>query len=217
MIRLQAVTKCYAGSPILSNINFHLFKGEFIFLRGRSGSGKSTLLKALYRDVAIDEGVIEINGQRIEAIPKFELRRQMGIIFQSFELIDQLTVFENVALAGRAIGTDRKTIEREAMQLLNRVGLGHKCDMYPHQLSGGQQQRVAIARALLNKPLILLADEPTGNLDEETAQDIMALLYELQQEQQMTMLIVTHAEHLLTAQHRVLVMEDGHVYEQTNN
>ena len=217
MIRLQAVMKHYEGSPILSNINFHLHKGEFMFLKGSSGSGKSTLLKTLYREVEIDGGTIEINGQNIQQLKKFELRRHMGIIFQSFELIEQLTVFENVALAGRAIGTDVQTIEQQATRLLARVGLAHKHSAYPHQLSGGQQQRVAIARALLNKPAILLADEPTGNLDEETAEHILALLYDLHKEEQMTMLIVTHSEKLLAQQRKVAVMEGGQIYEQTND
>ena len=216
MIRLEAVTKQYEGSPVLRNVNFHLAKGEFAFLKGRSGSGKSTLLKALYRDVRIDAGEIFVEGTNIATLPKYVLRRHMGIIFQSFELIEQLTVFENIALAGRAIGTAKEAIESRAMHLLGRVGLAHKRDAYPHQLSGGQQQRVAIARALLNKPTILLADEPTGNLDEQTAEEIMELLYELHAEEQVTMLIVTHAEKYLVGR-KIWIMEEGQIHEQTTN
>lgn len=217
MIRLTDVSKQYEGSPILLNVNFHLAKGEFAFLKGRSGSGKSTLLKALYRDMDIDSGVIEINGLNISNTPKYKIRREMGIIFQSFELIEQLTVFENVALAGRSIGTAPKLIEQEALRLLERVGLLHKKDDFPHQLSGGQQQRVAIARALLNKPSIILADEPTGNLDEQTAKEILSLLYEIHTEKPITMLIVTHAEHLLSDARKIWIMEDGKIHEQTAN
>ena len=217
MIRLTDVSKQYEGSPILLNVNFHLAKGEFAFLKGCSGSGKSTLLKALYRDVDIDSGVIEINGVNISNTPKYKIRREMGIIFQSFELIEQLTVFENVALAGRSIGTAPQLIEKEALRLLERVGLLHKKDDFPHQLSGGQQQRVAIARALLNKPSIILADEPTGNLDEQTAKEILSLLYEIHTEKPITMLIVTHAEHLLSDARKIWIMEDGEIHEQTAN
>lgn len=217
MIRLQNVSKSYGQINVLHNVNFHLPRGEFAFLKGRSGSGKSTFLKALYREVDIDSGSIFIDGKNHKDMKKFELRREIGIIFQSFELIEQKTVFENVALAGKVLGRPMKEIEAEAMRLLERVGLKNKRDVYPAQLSGGQQQRVAIVRALLNKPALLLADEPTGNLDEQTSDEIMQLLYELHKEEHITMLIVTHAEKFLTAQSKIWVMEEGHIHEHTSS
>ena len=216
MIRIADVSKHYEDLEVLRNIHFQLNKGEFAFLRGRSGSGKSTLLKLLYREMDVDGGLIEINGTPIHAVEKFELRRQMGIIFQSYELIDQKTVLENVTLAGRVLGRPPQDIESEAMRLLERVGLAEKLNAFPMQLSGGQQQRVAIVRALLNKPSLLLADEPTGNLDSETADEIMTLLYELHKEENIAMLIVTHSEKLLASGARCWVMEDGKLYEQAS-
>lgn len=217
MIRIADVTKRYGDVNVLNNLHFHLAKGEFAYLRGRSGSGKSTFLKLLYREIEADCGSIEINGSPIAAIPKYLLRRQLGIVFQSYELIEQKTVFENVALAGKVLGRPNFEIEAEAMRLLKRVGLEHKINLFPAQLSGGQQQRVAIVRALLNKPAILLADEPTGNLDSETSDEIMGLLYELHLEENIAMLIVTHSEKLLNSGATVWVMEDGRLHEQISS
>ncbi|OCS82892.1 cell division ATP-binding protein FtsE [Caryophanon tenue] len=213
MIQMHDVTKSFDGVPVLNGVNYTLSHGEFAFLRGRSGSGKSTFLKLLYRESEREHGTILIDGTAIDALQKFELRRKMGIIFQSYELISQHTVLENVLIAGKALGRPLEEIEAEAMRLLTRVGLADKVHQFPNKLSGGQQQRVAIVRALLNKPKLLLADEPTGNLDRETAQDIMTLLYELHREEQMAMLIVTHSEELLTSGARVSVMEGGHIDE----
>lgn len=214
MIRIADVSKRYDDVEVLRNIHFQLKKGEFAFLCGRSGSGKSTLLKLLYREIDVDGGLIEMNGIPISAMKKFELRRQMGIIFQSFELIEQKTVLENVMLAGRVLGRPLHEIEAEAMRLIERVGLADKINAFPTQLSGGQQQRVAIVRALLNKPSLLVADEPTGNLDNETSDEIMALLHELHKEENIAMLIVTHSERLLASGATCWVMEGGRLYEQ---
>ena len=214
MIRLTDVSKSYGDTTVLDDLQFHLPAGAFAFLRGRSGSGKSTLLKLLYREIKQDKGRIEIDGVPIEQVAKFELRQKMGIIFQSYELIEQKTVFENIVLAGRVLGKPMHEIEQEATRLLERVGLLQKKDAFPQQLSGGQQQRVAIVRALLNKPKILLADEPTGNLDCETSADIMQLLYELHAEEQIAMLIVTHDEKLLAEHANIWRMEAGKIYEQ---
>lgn len=212
MIRIENVTKRYADNTILNQLHFHLPTGAFAFLRGRSGSGKSTFLKLLYREIEADQGDIFIDDTNVQSIAKYELRQKIGIIFQSYELIEQKTVFENIALAGQVLGRPMDEIEQEAMRLLKRVGLAHKRDAFPNELSGGQQQRVAIVRALLNKPRLLLADEPTGNLDKETALEIMQLLYELHEEEQMTMLIVTHAEELLNDK-KIYVMEAGRIDE----
>lgn len=217
MIQMTNVEKSYGDLHVLRHLHFSLNYGEFAFLRGRSGSGKSTLLKLLYRELEADTGDILIDGTAICDVPKFELRRKMGIIFQSYELIEQKTVFENVLLAGKVLGRPFAEMEEEALRLLERVGLKDKRDFFPAQLSGGQQQRVAIVRALLNKPKLLLADEPTGNLDSETANEIMALLYELHKEEQVAMLIVTHAEQLLAAHATIWVMEGGQLHEQASN
>lgn len=211
------VKKCYQDVAVLEQLTFHLEKGQFAFLKGRSGSGKSTLLKLLYREIECDGGEILIDGRSILIIPKFELRRKIGIIFQSFELIEQKTVLENVLLAGKALGHPIKQIQQEAERLLKRVGLEHKKDAFPAQLSGGQQQRVAIVRALLNKPRLIIADEPTGNLDQQTTKEIMGLLYELHNEEQITMLIVTHDERLIQKGACIWAMEGGNIHEQTSN
>lgn len=211
------VKKCYQDVAVLEQLTFHLEKGQFAFLKGRSGSGKSTLLKLLYREIECDAGEILIDGRSILSIPKFELRRKIGIIFQSFELIEQKTVLENVLLAGKALGHPIKQIQQEAERLLKRVGLEHKKDAFPVQLSGGQQQRVAIVRALLNKPRLIIADEPTGNLDQQTTKEIMGLLYELHNEEQITMLIVTHDERLIQKGACIWEMEGGNIHEQTPN
>lgn len=213
MIRLQSLTKRYGQRTILQNLDFHLGTGEFAFLQGRSGSGKSTLLKLLYRELGDYSGRIEIDSTPIEKIPKYELRRKMGVIFQSFELLERKTVLENVALAGEVIGKSWSQIEPEASRLLARVGLQGMEDCFPAQLSGGEQQRVAIVRALLNRPRILLADEPTGNLDNQTATEVLQLLKELHVEEQMAMLIVTHSEHLLEQfPAKTWIMEQGQVH-----
>lgn len=215
MIQVSQVTKRYGGETVLHNVDFHLETGDFAMLQGRSGSGKSSLLKLLYREIDADEGTIRFRQIPIGQTLKHVLRREIGIVFQSFQLIEQKTVFENIALAGKAVGRPMAEIETEAMRLLDRVGLRNKKDAFPGTLSGGQQQRAAIVRALLNKPSLLLADEPTGNLDKETAVDILQLLKELHEEEEMTMLIVTHDDLLLTQQQaKIWTVEDGKVHEQ---
>jgi cell division transport system ATP-binding protein len=198
MIRIQSLNKSYGERAVLRDLIMHLAPGEFAFLQGRSGSGKSTLLKLLYGDIGHFSGNIEIAGSPIASIPKFELRRKIGVIFQSFELLERKTVFENIALAGEVIGVSHSSMVEEINRLLQRVGLQGREAAYPDQLSGGEQQRVAIVRALLNRPAIILADEPTGNLDSETASDIVRLLQELQVESKLAMLVVTHSDRLVT-------------------
>lgn len=215
MIQMSQVTKRYGGETVLHNVDFHLETGDFAMLQGRSGSGKSSLLKLLYREIDADEGTIRFRQIPIGQTLKHVLRREIGVVFQSFQLIEQKTVFENIALAGKAVGRPMAEIETEALHLLDRVGLGDKKDAFPGTLSGGQQQRAAIVRALLNKPSLLLADEPTGNLDKETAADILQLLKELHEEEEMTMLIVTHDDLLLTQQQaKIWTVEDGKMHEQ---
>lgn len=216
MIAVENVTKSYDGKVVLNSLNLMLGKGEFAFLQGRSGCGKTTLLKLLYKEVTDYEGQISIDGGSIEVTPKYVLRRKMGVIFQSFQLLERKTVMENVLLAGEVLGKDIREMQEEAERLLQRVGLSDKYQHYPPQLSGGEQQRVAIVRALLNRPGLLLADEPTGNLDTQTSLEILQLLKELHEEEKMAMLIVTHSEALMAAfPSKTFVMEDGRVYESS--
>lgn len=196
MIQMIRVEKSYGAIPVLNDVNFKIEQGEFVFLKGGSGSGKSTLLKILYRDIEDYEGEVRLLGQPLKQLPRYMSRRVAGTIFQSFELLPRKTVYENIALAGEVVGRGEQDIREEAISLMDKVGLSDKAERFPHELSGGEQQRVAIARALLNRPQILLADEPTGNLDPDNALAILELLKQLNESEGITMLIVTHAEEL---------------------
>ena len=183
MIKLEHVSKAYsAGIPALNDVSLHIKEGEFVFVVGESGSGKSTFIRLLLKELEPTSGKIFINGQEInrlkrKQIPK--LRRNIGVVFQDFRLLRDRNVYENVAFAQRVIGTSTKTIRSRVPQMLSMVGLAAKYKSLPRQLSGGEQQRVAIARALVNEPKILLADEPTGNLDSKTGEEIMRLFHEI--------------------------------------
>lgn len=218
MIEIKNLSVQQDNIPILRNINLFVEAGEFIFLKGNSGSGKSTLLKILYKDWLSYQGELYIDKNLIKTTPAFKIRRLIGTIFQNFELLDKKTAFENVVLAGEVLGKNEKIIQKEALHLLERVGLSGKEDRFPNQLSGGEQQRVAIARALLNRPKILLADEPTGNLDNENALNIIHLLKEICLENHITMLIVTHSKELIrTFPSRTLLMNEGEVTNYEHN
>ena len=179
MITLENVSKAYAaGIPALNDVSLHIEQGEFVFVVGDSGSGKSTLIKLLLKELEPTDGKIVINNQELgrirhREIPKF--RRNIGVVFQDFRLLKDRNVYENVAFAQRVIGTPSKVMKRKVPAVLSMVGLAAKYKSFPKQISGGEQQRVAIARALVNEPKILLADEPTGNLDARNAWDIMKL------------------------------------------
>ncbi|MDQ0185153.1 ABC transporter ATP-binding protein [Cytobacillus kochii] len=214
MIVLNRVSKSYGDRKVLQDVQFQLQSNEFAFLKGKSGSGKSTLIKLLYREIERDSGDILIDGQEIGQMKKYELRRKMGVVFQSFELLERKTVLENVMLAGKILGKPQKEIENEAVRLLTRVGLADHLHHFPKQLSGGQQQRTAVVRALLNKPKLILADEPTGNLDRETSLEILTLLKELHEEEGVSMLVITHSEQLIQQMNeKSWVIEGGKVYE----
>src|SRR5678815_1504712 len=195
MIRLHHVTKSYpAGSTALSDVTLHIEKGEFAFLTGPSGAGKTTLLRLVLREELPTSGSIVVNGRNVTTMPVRDvpyLRRAMGVIFQDFKLIQSKTVLENLTLVQEAIGVPRADHKPRAIKVLKQVSLAHKTNNYPIQLSGGEQQRVAIARALVNEPIILLADEPTGNLDPELASDIIGLLRDINAHGT-TVLIATH-------------------------
>jgi len=217
MIKLEHVSKAYsAGIPALNDVNLEIKEGEFVFVVGDSGSGKSTLIKLLLKELEPTEGVITINGRKLHTIrhkqvPRF--RRNLGVVFQDFRLLKDRNVYENVAFAQRAIGMPVKTMRRKVPAVLSMVGLAAKYKSYPREISGGEQQRVAIARALVNEPKILLADEPTGNLDAHNAWEIMKLLEEINQ-RGTTVLVVTHNLDIVRAmKKRVITMRKGVVVE----
>ena len=195
MIRFENVTKTYKnGTVALRNLSIDIEKGEFVFLVGSSGSGKTTFLRLLLREESPDSGRILEAGRDIGSLPKWRvpyLRRNIGCIFQDFRLLPNKTVFENVAFALEVIGRPHSTIESQVPQILDLVGLADKSNNLPNELSGGEQQRVAVARAFVNRPLILLADEPTGNLDPATSQGIMRLLDRINRTGT-TVLVATH-------------------------
>ena len=173
------------GQPTLSGVNFHVDEGEFVYIIGRVGSGKSSLLKTIYQELDIDEAEkAEVLGHNMLTIKRKQvpaLRREMGIIFQDFQLLADRTVYKNLRFVLRATGGGKKEVDERINEVLSLVGMSDKMLRMPHQLSGGEQQRIAIARALLNKPKLIVADEPTGNLDPETAQGIMELLRQISQ------------------------------------
>ena len=195
MIKLEHVSKAYsAGIPALNDVNLEIREGEFVFVVGDSGSGKSTLIKLLLKELEPTEGAITIGGRKLHTIrhkqvPRF--RRNIGVVFQDFRLLKDRNVYDNVAFAQRVIGASVRDSRKKVPQMLSMVGLAPKYKSFPRELSGGEQQRVAIARALVNRPKILLADEPTGNLDATNAWEIMKLLEEIN-ERGTTVIVVTH-------------------------
>jgi cell division transport system ATP-binding protein len=215
MIELQDVTVVYGGErTALSHVSVRLEKGEFAFVIGATGAGKSTLLKLLYCEEAPTSGKIIVAGQNLTTMRPREvphLRRRMGVVFQDFGLLPNKTVFENVAFALRVIGAGRREVRRKVPGALALVGLMQRCDAFPHQLSGGEQQRIAIARALVNDPPLLLADEPTGNLDPETSLGIAQILQHVNL-RGTTVVVATHDLHVVNALHRrVIELEQGRV------
>ena len=196
----------------LSDVSFKIDAGEFVFLTGPSGAGKSTLLKLLFREQVPTSGDIRVAGHRLATMPEKEipfLRRKLGVVFQDFKLIHTMTVFENVAFVLKILGISHADQKQRAFRTLKMVGLQHKLSSFPLQLSGGEQQRVAIARALVNDPLVLLADEPTGNLDPDLAQEIMAL-FERINGSGTTVMVATHDRSLIQRMRkRVLGLEHG--------
>jgi len=213
VIRFENVSKTYKnGTPALTNVNLDIEKGEFVFLVGASGSGKTTFLRLLLREELPDQGRILEAGRDIGALPKWRvpyLRRNIGCVFQDFRLLPNKTVFENVAFALEVIGRPRSTVESQVPQILELVGLADKAKNLPSELSGGEQQRVAVARAFVNRPLILLADEPTGNLDPANSESIMALLERINRTGT-TVVMATHDKNMVDRmRRRVIELEKG--------
>lgn len=216
MIRMQNVNLVYpTGTAALKDCSLEIAKGEFVFIVGSSGSGKSTLIKTLLGELAISSGRIEVAGKNLANMSRRELpyfRRRLGVVFQEFRLLDEMNVFENVARAQRVVGvSSREKRRKNSLAMLEMVGLAKKLKAYPNELSGGEQQRVAIARAMVNRPAILLADEPTGNLDPENSWEIMKLLQDVH-ELGTTVLVVSHNEDIVNKmQKRVITLHKGQI------
>ena len=215
MIQVFNVVKMYDGSnPVLDNISLEIAKGEFVFLTGPSGAGKTTILKILFGWESFEKGQVLVQGINVGKLTHrnvYTLRRSMGVVFQDYKLLPNKTVFENVSFAQEVIGHDRKTIRFKTWEALKNVGLTSKKDAYPAYLSGGEQQRIAIARAMVNSPTIILADEPTGNLDPDIAIEILKLFEELNQKGS-TIIFATHSQEILKAgNHRVISLNRGKV------
>lgn len=215
MIQLTNVSKIYSnGARALVDISLKIDKGEFVFLVGPSGAGKSTLIRLLYREELPTRGQVTMNGKNLIRMREREvpqLRRNIGVVFQDFRLLPNKTVFENVAFALEVIGVGRREVKNRTKASLELVGLGKKEKAFPNELSGGEQQRVSVARAIVNNPSLLVADEPTGNLDPETAWDIMELLHNINR-RGTTVVMATHARDIVDQmQKRVIAIEDGKV------
>lgn len=218
MISLNNVSKVYKKNKqktvALRNVSLKIEQGEFVYLMGESGSGKSTLMKLLYQQEKVSRGTVQVGNYSVSRLKEKEvhlLRRDIGVVFQDFRLLPERTVFENIAYVLEVTEHDKETIKRKTLEALDVVRLKHKFLEYPHNLSGGEQQRVAIARAIVNEPSVLLADEPTGNLDPFTAREIMRLFYRINN-QGTTVVMATH-DHKLVEQipYRVVVLENGKV------
>ena len=213
MIILEDVTKTYSsGVPALNGINLHVQKGEFVFIVGKSGSGKSTLIKLLLKELDPTSGKIYVNKKYLNKITRKKLpylRRDIGVVFQDFRLLPDRNVYENIAFAQRVTETSARVIKKKVPAALSLVGLAQKYKAFPKELSGGEQQRVAIARAIVNEPAILLADEPTGNLDPTNSWEIMKLLEEAN-DRGTTVLVVTHNQEIVNEmKKRVVTMKKG--------
>lgn len=213
MIELKNVSKTYKnGTRALQHVTLSINDGEFVFIMGKSGSGKSTLMRLLMKEIEPDEGDIDVNDVILKKLPRRYIpkyRRGIGMVFQDFRLLKDLTVFENVAFAQRVIRTPGREIRENVTEVLRMVGISSKYKALPSQLSGGEQQRVAIARAIVNRPDIILCDEPTGNLDAATAKDIMALLEEINK-YGTTIIVITHSNEIAKSMgKRIITLDKG--------
>ena len=215
LIEFKGVSKNYAnGTHALNDVNIKINKGEFVFVVGASGAGKSTFIKLMMHEEKLNSGEVIVNGYKMSKIKRREVpyfRRTLGIVFQDFRLIPNMTVFGNVAFSLRVVGASTKDIRRRVSAALAQVGLGNKARCYPNELSGGEQQRVGLARALVNNPQIIIADEPTGNVDPKMAYEIVDLLTEINR-RGTTIVMVTH-EHQLVRDfgRRVIMLEKGKI------
>ena len=215
MIELREVTKEYSkGVAALNGINLKIEQGEFVFIVGDSGSGKSTLIKLIMKELEPTSGTIIVNGNNLSRmkhrrVPMY--RRNIGVVFQDFRLLKDRNIYENIAFAQRVTETSTRIIKKKVPAALSLVGLAQKYKAFPKELSGGEQQRVAIARAIVNEPAILLADEPTGNLDSENSKEIISLLRQFNKDFNQTVIIITHDEKIANSADRVITIEDGKI------
>jgi cell division transport system ATP-binding protein len=217
MIEFKGVTKIYDnGTVALDNLNLYIGKGEFVFILGHSGAGKSTLFKLITREERVTKGRLIVGKYNLNKLKDRDvpyLRRNLGVVFQNFRLIDTMTAYENVAFAMHVTNIPLKEIKRRVPYILHLVGLGEKANMLPNQLSGGEQQRVALARALVHNPQIIIADEPTGNIDPELSYEIMELLTEINK-LGTTVVVVTHEQAMVQDFHkRTIKLEGGHIVD----
>lgn len=216
MIHFQNVSVAFNGQPVLENINLRINAGEFVSLVGETGVGKTTILRLIYFDLMPTKGTVVVGNYSSSAIKRREipkLRRTLGVVFQDFKLLEDRNVYENVAFALQVTGAKNREIGRHTLKVLADVGLSHKRNNMPHELSGGEQQRVVIARAIVNEPLILLADEPTGNLDPATSQEILQIL-KMINARGTAVLLATHNYDLVRRSgSRILLLKNGNVTE----
>ena len=214
MITFDHVTKKYRTNIGLDDVSVHINKGDFVFLVGPSGAGKSTFIKLILKEINADEGTITVGDYEVSSLSNREIpmfRRKLGTVFQDFRLLPKKTVFENVAFAMEVLHKSPRQIRKQGPQILSLVGISDKAHKYPDELSAGEQQRVAIARAIVNNPQVLIADEPTGNLDPDTAWEIMDLLEQINL-RGTTIVMVTHAKDIVDRMRkRVIAIENGHI------
>ena len=221
MIKLENVTKVYkTGVRAVNNMNVNIGQGEFVYVIGPTGAGKSTFIKLLYREEKASSGKVIVAGEDVSKIKNRKVpyfRRNIGIVFQNFRLLPKKTVFENIAFTLEVTDTPRVEIRKKVRRTLELVGLEDKANAFPHELSGGQQQRVAIARAIVNNPKVLIADEPTGNLDPDTSIEIIELLERINEVNHTTILVVTHDKEIVQKyKKRTILIEDGCIKTDTS-
>ena len=221
MIKLENVTKVYkTGVRAVNNMNVNIGPGEFVYVIGPTGAGKSTFIKLLYREEKATSGKVIVAGEDVSKIKDRKVpyfRRNIGIVFQNFRLLPKKTVFENIAFALEVTDTPKVEIRKKVRRTLELVGLEDKANAFPHELSGGQQQRVAIARAIVNNPKVLIADEPTGNLDPDTSVEIIELLDRINEVNHTTILVVTHDKEIVQKyKKRTILIEDGCIKTDTS-
>ena len=221
MLDLKHVSKTYKnGVNALYDVNLKIDQGEFVYIIGPTGSGKSTLIKLLDGEEIPTKGKVEVTGINVGKLKHSKVplyRRNIGVVFQDFRLLERKTVFENIAFALEVINVPKERIRKRVREVMNLVGLDDKGSSFPQELSGGQQQRVAIARAIANKPKILIADEPTGNLDPQKSDEIMTLLEKINREEKTTILMVTHDITLVNKHRkRTIALEEGHIVADMN-
>ena len=216
MIDIKNITKSFGSLQVLKGIDLHINKGEIVSIVGPSGAGKSTFIKLMYREEKATKGILKIADYDLIKIKNREvsnLRREVGVVFQDYKLLPKKTVYENVAYAMQVIGKKPREVKKRVMEVLDLVGLKHKVRSFPNELSGGEQQRIAIARAIVNNPKVLIADEPTGNLDPDNSWEIMKLMEQIN-ENGTTVLVVTHNREIVNAmQKRVITMKKGVVVD----